>query len=113
MEFIHEIYRPILRHFHRRRMRESFGAFAVTSQTRILDVGGNPFIWEIAAEDGLPRIENITVLNVYDVDPATFPSNVRWIVGDGCKLPFVGGEFDVVFSNSIIEHLGEHDSQVA
>jgi hypothetical protein len=113
MEFIHEIYRPILRHFRRKRMREFFEALNVTSQTRILDVGGNPFIWEIAAEDGLPRIENITVLNVYDVDHATLPSNVHWIVGDGCKLPFADGEFDVVFSNSVIEHLGEHDSQVS
>jgi hypothetical protein len=113
MEFIHEIYRPILRHFRRKRMREFFEALNVTSQTRILDVGGNPFIWEIATEDGLPQIENITVLNVYDVDHATLPSNVRWIVGDGCKLPFADREFDVVFSNSVIEHLGEHDSQVS
>jgi hypothetical protein len=113
MEIIHDIYRPILRHFRRKRMRQFFKALAITPQTRILDVGGNPFIWEIAAADGLPRIENITVLNIYEADQAKLPSNVRWIVGDGTKLPFADGEFDVVFSNSVIEHLGEHEPQVS
>jgi hypothetical protein len=113
MEIIHDIYRPILRHFRRKRMRQFFKALNITSQTRILDVGGNPFIWEIATADGLPRIENITVLNVYEEDQAKLPSNVRWIVGDGTKLPFADGEFDVVFSNSVIEHLGQHEPQVS
>lgn len=110
---IHDIYRPILTHFRAKRMKMFFDALSITSQTKILDVGGNPFIWQIAVEHGLPAIDLITVLNVYEDDRAKLPFNVRWVVGDGCKLPFADGEFDVVFSNSVIEHLGGHDSQVA
>lgn len=110
---IHDIYRPILTHFRAKRMKMFFEALSINSHTKILDVGGNPFIWQIAVEHGLPAIDQITVLNVYEDDSANLPANVRWVVGDGCKLPFADGEFDVVFSNSVIEHLGVHDSQVS
>jgi hypothetical protein len=110
---IHDIYRPLLTHFRTKRMKTFFNALGITSKTRILDVGGNAFIWDIAAEHGLPRIDDITVLNVYDEDLARLPSNVRWVVGDGCNMPFGDDEFDVVFSNSVIEHLSVHESQVS
>jgi hypothetical protein len=109
---IHDIYRPLLTYFRTKRMKTFFAAMGINSQTRILDVGGNAFIWEIAANEGLPRIDHITVLNIYKADPV-LPSNVRWVVGDGRNMPFADGEFDVVFSNSVIEHLGVHDAQVA
>ena len=89
-----------------------YEALGVTSQTKILDVGGNFFVWQIAAEYGLPQPDQITLLNIYE-ESGELPSNVRWVVGDGCKLPFADGEFDVVFSNSVIEHLGAHGSQVS
>jgi len=109
---IQAIYKPILTHFRIKRMKMFYEALSITSQTKILDVGGNFFIWEIAAEHGLPMVAQITLLNIYE-ESAELPSNVRWVVGDGCKLPFADGEFDVVFSNSVIEHLGGRDSQVS
>ena len=109
---IHDIYRPILRYFRKSRMKKFYRALSITPQTKILDVGGNAFIWEIATQNGLPSIEHITVLNVYEEDRAKLPANVRWVVGDGCHLPFEDEEFDIVFSNSVIEHLGGYDSQV-
>src|ERR1700722_9712506 len=108
---IHVIYRPVLKHFRKKRMKMFYEVLSITPKTRILDVGGSPFIWEVAAENGFPQLEQITLLNLFDLDKTTLPPNVRWVVGDGCSLPFEGGEFDVVFSNSVIEHLAGHDSQ--
>jgi ubiquinone/menaquinone biosynthesis C-methylase UbiE len=107
---IQRIYRPVLTHFRRRRMRVFFEALHITSETKILDVGGSAFIWKIAAEHGLPQPQ-ITILNLFEKDTPITP-NMRWIVGNGCNLPFADREFDVVFSNSVIEHLGNHDSQL-
>jgi hypothetical protein len=109
---IQVIYKPILTHFRAKRMEAFYRALSITPRTKILDVGGSCFVWQIAADHGLPQIEHITLLNVYQED-GVLPSNVRWIVGDGCKLPFADGEFDVVFSNSVIEHLGSLDSQLS
>jgi hypothetical protein len=108
---IHVIYHPVLKHFRKKRMKMFYEVLSITPKTRILDVGGSPFIWEVAAENGFPQLEQITLLNLFDLDKTKLPPNVRWVVGNGCSLPFEDGEFDVVFSNSVIEHLGGHDSQ--
>jgi Methyltransferase domain len=107
---IDDIYHPVLTHFRTKRMKMFYQALSINSQTKILDVGGNPFIWQIATEHGLAQINNITVLNIYE-EQRELPPNVRWVVGNGCELPFEDGEFDVVFSNSVIEHLGVLGSQ--
>ena len=33
---------------------------------------------------------------------------IKSVVGDGCPLPAGLGKFDLVFSNSVIEHVGGH-----
>jgi hypothetical protein len=71
---------------------------------RILDVGGTDTFWktmDLAERDDL----QFTVLNIF---PAENPDErFRWIVGDARDLSQFGdGEFDLVFSNSVIEHVG-------
>jgi ubiquinone/menaquinone biosynthesis C-methylase UbiE len=105
------LYHPILKHFRKQRMKLFYEVLRITSRTKILDVGGTPWVWMIAAENGFPEPQ-ITILNIYP-EHRQLASNMRWVVGNGCELPFGDGEFDVVFSNSVIEHLGTHDSQVA
>ncbi len=81
-------------------MREFARDFGVTGETRVLDIGGTPYNWNFLAVQ--PRL---TILNVPRASEAV-PQGVDWVAGDGCALPFADGAFDVVFSNSVIEHLG-------
>jgi len=86
-------------------MRRFAREFQVTAETRILDVGGAPETWELLAQR--PRV---TLLNT----PRTRDEMSRaaaWVAGDGRALPFPDGAFDIVFSNSVIEHVGDAASQ--
>jgi hypothetical protein len=93
------------RHFRRRRMDRFVREFQVAAGTRILDIGGTPECWDLLTVR--PRI---TLLNTprakADLDGAA-----EWVAGDGRALPFADGSFDVVFSNSVIEHVGDAQSQ--
>lgn len=79
--------------------------FELTAGTRILDVGGTPAVW-----DSLSARPQITFLNV---PQAAADLKADWVAGDGCALPFRDRAFDIVFSNSVIEHVGGPPSQAA
>lgn len=94
---IHRVYEPFFRYFRTKRMRTFVGRFGVTEETRILDVGGSSFNWTLI--DVKPRV---VLLNLDQGD----------VIGDGTRLPFLDGSFDIVFSNSVIEHLRNRDAQM-
>jgi ubiquinone/menaquinone biosynthesis C-methylase UbiE len=74
----------------------------------ILDVGGTESYWKMMALNDNNEI-NITLLNTIPVS-----SNDRrftHVIGDGCNLGFHEKSFDVVFSNSVIEHVGDFSAQ--
>ena len=76
---------------------------------RILDVGGEQEFWERVDFANEPGVE-IVLLNVKTVRARG--SNFSCVVGDARNMAaFRDGEFDVVFSNSVIEHLGEYAQQ--
>jgi hypothetical protein len=93
------------RHFRSRRMRLFEKTFAVTPRTRILDVGGSSRIWEFAAVR--PRL---TIVNLPAAVETGRPDEDH-VGGDGCLLPFRDRVFDIVFSNSVIEHVGSAANQ--
>lgn len=71
----------------------------------ILDVGGASYTW---AGTGLEA--NVTILNVRL--PENCPDPFRWIAGDACDMSMFGDSaFDIVFSNSVIEHVGNISRQ--
>jgi SAM-dependent methyltransferase len=86
-------------------MRRFIEDFGITPQTRVLDIGGTLYNWTLA-----PVQPKLTLLNMPRAsEPA--PEGIDRVAADGCVLPFVDGAFDVVFSNSVIEHLSTSDRQ--
>jgi ubiquinone/menaquinone biosynthesis C-methylase UbiE len=76
---------------------------------RVLDVGGTAEYWRVM--EMLDRSDvHITLLNVFP-NEVTTPS-VRALVGDARDLSqFQDRSFDIVFSNSVIEHVGNLEEQ--
>jgi hypothetical protein len=80
---------------------------SVPRPMNILDVGGSQGVWETIGFVGRSDVQ-ITLINI---DPMqTSGSNIRNVVGDARTMPqFRDHEFDLVFSNSVIEHVGGPD----
>jgi SAM-dependent methyltransferase len=77
---------------------------------RILDVGGTPGFWRVM---GFERTAvSVTLLN--QQPPPGGSGGFRSVVGDARHMrEFRDQEFDVVFSNSVIEHVGTFADQQA
>jgi hypothetical protein len=104
---IHSLVAPVLKRFRRRRMQRFVDAFGVTSSTHVLDVGGNTFNWQFVADR--PRITFVNVGRAYFGQDLV--ATDRCVVADGCELPFGDRTYDIVFCNSVIEHVGSEAKQ--
>ena len=106
---VHSVYGLFLRPFRRRRMRAFQSSFRPSQSTTILDVGGTPFNWELAGIRSRLTLLNLAPPEDFD----SLPENFRFVEGSGTQLGFADGAFDVVFSNSVIEHLESWEQQQA
>ena len=78
---------------------------------RILDIGGTNAFWEQRGWTDRTDVE-IVLVNL-SAEPARY-EHIEGRAGDATDLSeFPDGAFDVVFSNSVIEHLGTLDRQAA
>jgi hypothetical protein len=102
---LHPLVGAISLRFRRRRMERFARELRITPETRVLDVGGTAECWRLLSTP--PRV---TLLNALH-DLARDRGPELRVGGDGCSLPFRDGAFDVVFSNSAIEHLRTPDNQ--
>ena len=92
-------------------MRECLLRMEVTRETAILDLGGTPRIWA-----QVERPLDITILNLPARHPAEVQSHHRicLVEGDACRIEALPRDrYDLVFSNSVIEHVGPRDRQEA
>ncbi|GAB4497619.1 MAG: hypothetical protein OHK0052_09500 [Anaerolineales bacterium] len=101
---IRQIHNAFAKKFRSSRMKAFIYNFRVSSDTRILDVGGSMFNWTLI--DELP---NLTMLNI--LPPKSTSSQANWMIADAKFLPFASASFDIVYSNSVIEHLSDYASQ--
>lgn len=76
--------------------------------TRILDVGGNPQIWKLLPQSERPQVVYLNLPRAFE--PGVDDPN-SLVFGDGLHLPFADQSFDLVFSNSVIEHVGSAANQ--
>lgn len=94
---------PVADYFRPRRMRTFVELMKITPETTILDVGGSELNWRY-----LPFTPEVTITNIIQQgERSRFP----WVFADGRNLPFPDRSFDVVFSNSTIEHVGTRSDQ--
>jgi len=95
----------------RTRRFQRFEALAATlpRPLRILDVGGTNEFWENRGWAGRDDVQ-IASLNL-EAQPQKH-ENIQSLAGDATDLrQFADGSFDIVFSNSVIEHLFTLDQQ--
>jgi SAM-dependent methyltransferase len=86
-------------------MQQFSHRFKLINGTRILDLGGDLFNWSL-----IPIAPSLTITNL--IPPKSPVDGVIWVIADGRNLPFKNAAFDIVYSNSVIEHLGDLAGQL-
>jgi SAM-dependent methyltransferase len=102
---------PAIKYFRGRRIKKLVSMYPNLAEMSVLDVGGRPVIWEILAEEFEIRPKNLILLNMED-EAESFDNYDR-VIGDGRNLPYGDKAFDLVFSNSVIEHVGNETDKTA
>jgi trans-aconitate methyltransferase len=102
----------LLQYWRNQRLTQFIRAVQPPPQAKILDLGGLPSMWGDAAA----RFD-ITIVNLPDAlsKEQHKPGPCRMVEGDATNLRnlFADQSFDIVFSNSVIEHVGDETKQQA
>ncbi|HMU14590.1 MAG: class I SAM-dependent methyltransferase [Bacteroidetes bacterium] len=110
---IHDLYRPIFKIWREKRIKQFRDIIKPRPEDHILDVGGYPHTWTSAPQD-VALIECLN-LQVYPwEEEKDHPGHrIRIVEGNGCDLKYADNSYPIVFSNSVIEHVGDFEAQQA
>ena len=103
--------------FRRRRMIKFVEILKIKPGTKVLDLGGSPGIWEcvsVPLEITLLNLPGALSLGEFEIlqTPGLRHHTFHVIEGDACNVEQFGDRsFDLVFSNSVIEHVGPPPKQ--
>jgi len=105
-------YRWIWRFWKERRFQRFVLTIQPHADESLLDIGGYPFNW-FGRGDVFGNVDvlNLELAPIVEVPPGAPP--IRTIAGDARRLPFADGEYDIIFSNSVIENVGTWEDQQA
>jgi len=96
------VYYKVSNYYRNKRFNFFQKLMAVNKNSSILDVGGTFDFWKDL------DFENVTIINVI---AEKSNDKIKSIIYGGGHMPFNDYEFDVVFSNSVIEHVGDFCDQ--
>lgn len=89
----------------RKRTKHLLDMIPSDKKTRILDVGGTEQFWTNLWGNAIPNNVEITIVNI--TPQASSNPQIHAVSGDARDLSlFQSGEFDICFSNSVLEHVG-------
>ena len=112
MGFIHRIQSRLFKVWRAQRHRQFVDTIRPAGNETMVDVGGYPEYWA-----SFPRmVKHIDCVNLhaYPWDPANAPQHsISTLIGNGCALEMPDKAYDIAFSNSVIEHVGDLPAQQA
>jgi ubiquinone/menaquinone biosynthesis C-methylase UbiE len=87
-------------------MKQFATMYDLNESTRIIDVGGYEFNWTLI--DAKPLVLFVNVEN-----EEWTKGRFKKVQGDGRCLSFADNSFDIAYSNSVVEHVGNWNDQIA
>jgi hypothetical protein len=98
------IYHLIWKRWRERRFQKMRRIFDKERIIRLLDVGGNPGDW-FGRGDFVEFVDSLNLTATPIDNPPPGSPTIRCIAGDGTCLSFTDQSYDMVYSNSVIEHI--------
>lgn len=105
-----EYIEPVSKQFRLKRLSAFAEAYPDLNTLSVLDVGGSPYIWELLSEYFNLKPKQVVLLNnsPQELRDKTYEN----VLADARQIPFPDKKFDLVFSNSVIEHVGDLSDQL-
>lgn len=95
--------------FRIKRLKQFYETYPDLPQLSVLDVGGSPVIWDLLKEELEVAPKHVVILNKEERE---LYGNYECHTGDARQLPYADNSFDLVFSNSVIEHVGNAEDKL-